>query len=79
MMNEINPLIWPSPNGIGQLDDQLYRQTIDVARGAGVIKADPAPEAVRKDLAQRALEGITEDTRATAFQKGTVQVTEGGN
>ena len=27
MMNEINPLIWPSPNGIGIMDPALWQQT----------------------------------------------------
>ena len=28
MMNEINPLIWPSPNGIGIMDPALWQQTV---------------------------------------------------
>ena len=31
MMNEINPLIWPSPNGIGIMDPPNGSQTIDIA------------------------------------------------
>jgi NitT/TauT family transport system substrate-binding protein len=78
MMNEVNPLIWPSPNGIGQLDDNLWKQTVDVAMGAGIIKAAPPAEAFRKDLALKALEGIQGDTKGTSFQKGTVTVTPKG-
>ncbi len=78
MMNEINPLIWPSPNGIGQLDENLWKQTVDVALGAGIIKAAPPAAAFRKDLAQKALEGITGDSKGTGFQKGTVTVTPKG-
>jgi NitT/TauT family transport system substrate-binding protein len=78
MMNEVNPLIWPSPNGIGTLDPAAYQQTLDVAKGGAVIKADPSPDAFRTDLAERAREGMTEDVNGTNFQKGTVEVTEGG-
>ncbi len=79
MMNEINALAWPSPNGIGQMDQAKWQQTVDVALGAGIIKAAPPAEAYRTDLATRSLEGITEDTKGADFQKGVVEVTEGGN
>ena len=78
MMNEINPLIWPSPNGIGQLDPTLWKQTVDVAIGAGVIKAAPPDAAFRTDLAKKALEGITDDIKGADFKKGTVTVTPKG-
>ena len=79
MMNEINPLIWPSPNGIGIMDPAEWQQTVDVALAAGIIKAAPPAEAFRTDLATAALAGITEDTKGADFAKGEVQVTEGGN
>ena len=79
MMNEINPLVWPSPNGIGSLDPAEWQQTVDVALEAGIIKAAPPAEAFRTDLATAALAGITDDTKGTDFAKGEVQVTEGGN
>jgi NitT/TauT family transport system substrate-binding protein len=79
MMNEINPLIWPSPNGIGVMDPAEWQQSVDVALEAGIIKAAPPAEAYRTDLAKAALAGITEDTKGTDFKKGEVQVTEGGN
>jgi NitT/TauT family transport system substrate-binding protein len=79
MMNEINALVWPSPNGIGIMDPALWQQTVDVSLEAGIIKAAPPAEAYRTDLAEAALAGITEDTKGTDFQKGVVEVTEGGN
>jgi NitT/TauT family transport system substrate-binding protein len=79
MMNEINALIWPSPNGIGMMDPALWQQTVDVSLEAGIIKAAPPADAYRTDLAEAALAGITEDTRGADFQKGVVEVTEGGN
>jgi len=80
MMNEINPLIWPSPNGIGMLDPASLQQTVDISTAAGIIKAAPAAEATRTDLAAAALAELTDvDTKGTAFTKGTVEVTPGGN
>jgi NitT/TauT family transport system substrate-binding protein len=79
MMNEINPLVWPSPNGIGVMDPAEWQQSVDVALEAGIIKAAPPAESYRTDLAKAALAGITEDSKGTDFKKGEVQVTEGGN
>ena len=80
MMNEVNPLVWPSPNGIGIMDPDLWQQTVDVSVEAGIIPEAPPAEAYRTDLAEQALEGLgDEDTTGESFQKGTVTVTEGGN
>jgi len=79
MMNEINPLVWPSPNGIGMMDPAEWQQSVDVALAAGIIKAAPPAEAYRTDLATAALSTITDDTKGADFKKGEVQVTEGGN
>jgi NitT/TauT family transport system substrate-binding protein len=79
VMNEINPLVWPSPNGIGMMDPAIYAQTVAVAKEAAVIKADPSADAYRTDLAEEALRGITEETKGASFLKKSVQVTEGGN
>ena len=79
MMNEINPLVWPSPNGIGMMDPGDWQQSVDVALAAGIIKAAPPAEAYRTDLATAALSAITDDTKGADFKKGEVQVTEGGN
>jgi NitT/TauT family transport system substrate-binding protein len=79
MMNEINPLIWPSPNGIGVMDPALWQQTVDVAMGAGIIKEAPPAEAYRTDLAKAALAELADqDTKGASFQKGSVTVTAGG-
>jgi len=78
MMNEINPLIWPSPDGIGAVDVDIWNQTVDVAVQAGIIPGDPDADAYRTDLADAARQGITEDIIGANFQKGTVEVTPGG-
>ncbi len=79
MMNEINPLIWPSPLGIGVMDPVFWGQTVRVAKQAGIIQSDPTIDAYTTDLAEEALEGITEDTIGEGFEKATVEVTPGGN
>ena len=78
-LNEINALIWPSPNGIGMLDDAAYKSTVDIAKTYGVLKADPDAGATRTDLAKKALEGLQGDTKGAAFKKVTVELKEGGN
>jgi NitT/TauT family transport system substrate-binding protein len=78
-MNEVNPLIWPSPGNIGITDKALWDQTIAVMTGAKIIAAAPAEGAYRNDLAEKALVGITGDTKGASYVKGTVTVTEGGN
>ncbi|HEY7701238.1 MAG TPA: ABC transporter substrate-binding protein [Candidatus Limnocylindrales bacterium] len=80
MMNEINPLIWPSPNGIGIMDPAQWQQTVDVSLDAGIIKAAPPADAYRTDLAEAALAELADaDTKGESFTKGTVEVTPGGN
>jgi NitT/TauT family transport system substrate-binding protein len=80
MMNEINPLIWPSPGGIGMMDPGLWQQTADISVQAGIIKAAPPADAYRTDLTEAALAGLADaDTKGASFVKGTVEVTPGGN
>jgi NitT/TauT family transport system substrate-binding protein len=81
-MNEINALIWPSPNGIGIMDKALYDQTIQIATTYKVLKAAPAEGSTyRTDLAQKALDGLgtSIDTKGASYQKSTVTLNEGGN
>jgi NitT/TauT family transport system substrate-binding protein len=80
MMNEINPLVWPSPNGIGMMDPTLWQQTVDVSTDAAIITAAPPADAYRTDLAEAALAELADaDTKGESFVKGTVEVTPGGN
>jgi NitT/TauT family transport system substrate-binding protein len=78
MMNEINPLIWPSPNGIGQMPTDIYQKTVDIALDAGILAGAPGADAYRTDLAERARQGVTGDLNGNGFVKGTVTVTPGG-
>ena len=79
MMNEINALVWPSPDGVGMMDPVFWGQTVRIAKGAGIIKADPSIDAYTTDIVEEALTGITDDTKGESFAKGTVEVTPGGN
>ena len=79
MMNEINALVWPSLDGVGMMDPVFWGQTVRIAKGAKIIKADPALDAYTTDIAEEALKGITDDAKGESFKKGTVEVTAGGN
>ncbi|MEO6350258.1 MAG: ABC transporter substrate-binding protein [Candidatus Limnocylindrales bacterium] len=78
MMNEINPLIWPSPAGVGAMPEATWTQTVDVAVEAGIIPGPPDEGAYRTDLALLARGPIVGDAFGNTFTKGTVEVTPGG-
>ncbi len=60
-INEVNNLIWPSPAGVGVLDDDLYQQTVDVAVEFEILSEEPAEEATRSDLINEAIDQLRED------------------
>ncbi len=77
-LNEINKLIWPSPAGIGVMDQALWDQTVAVSVESGVIPEAPSDGAFRSDLAQAALEMLDGDTTGADYQPITVELVEGG-
>jgi NitT/TauT family transport system substrate-binding protein len=77
-MNEINALVWPSPNGIGLMDQAAYDRTIDVALEGKVLTKEPT-NGFRNDLAEKALANLGGDTKGAGYVKPAVTVTEGGN
>ena len=77
-LNEVNKLIWPSPAGIGMMDQDLYDQTIRVALEGKVLTAEPDAGALRTDLAAAALEGIEGDTTGASYAPITVELNAGG-
>lgn len=80
-LNEINDLIWPSPNGIGIMDQAKWNQTVDVSKVAEFISGDPDADAFRTDIAQRALDELRdedEDVVGAGFTKRTVELQPGG-
>ena len=80
MMNEINDLIWPSPDGAGAMDQDFWEQTVNVAIEAGVIEAEPDEAYIRTDLLEKAWALIGEDVDLVGadFQKDEITLTEGG-
>lgn len=80
-LNEINKLIWPSPNGIGIMNPDLWDQTVAVALDGGVITTEPAEGSYRTDLAQAALDSLSEDLDAIGdmWEPVTIALREGGN
>ena len=70
MMNEINPLIWPSAGGIGVLDPVTWGQTVQIAKQAGIIKTDPSTSAYDTTIVAEALAGITDDAKGDELHQG---------
>lgn len=81
-LNEINKLIWPSPDGIGVMSKPLWDQTVQVATSQKVINAAPDATAYRDDLAKKAVDELKSagvDVAGATYAPKTVTVTEGGN
>ncbi len=77
-LNEINKLIWPSPAGIGVMDQALWDQTVQVSVDGGVIPEAPSDGAHRTDLAKAALELVEGDTMGDSYTPIEVELVEGG-
>ena len=78
-LNEINGLIWPSPNGIGMMDKAAFDRTAQVALDGAIIKALPDSTAWRNDLTEKALAALDGDKNGNSWKPKTVTLTEGGN
>ena len=83
--NEVNKLIWPSPNGIGIIDKAAWAQTVDVAlnaknlEGSTVITTQPDSAAYTNDYIQKALAELGDlDTKGASFKPIDVTLLEGG-
>jgi NitT/TauT family transport system substrate-binding protein len=80
-LNEINKLIWPSPNGLGIMDPALFKQTAEISQQFEVIKAAPKDGVYRTDLAQKALDVLKAsgaDVTGANYKPQTVEITKGG-
>ena len=77
MLNEINGLIWPSPAGIGMMDQAAYDRTVQIALDGKILTKQPT-DGFRNDLAEKALKDLGGDTKGESWQKATVTLTEGG-
>ena len=80
-LNEINKLIWPSPNGIGIMDEEQWAQTVAVALTGEVISEAPAIGAYRTDLAQAAVDSLVGegyDVTGNTWEPAEVELRPGG-
>jgi NitT/TauT family transport system substrate-binding protein len=81
-LNEINGLIWPSPNGIGVMDQGLWDQTVEVATSQGILESAPDSGAFRTDLAEAAVKSLEDegvDVTGADWSRRTITLNEGGN
>jgi NitT/TauT family transport system substrate-binding protein len=83
--NEINKLIWPSPNGIGMVDKAAWDQTVKISQetknadGDTVLKGAPEGLAYTNDYAEKALAELgDEDTKGADFKPTEVTLKKGG-
>ena len=78
-LNEVNGIIWPSPNGIGITDSAAFDRTIEVALAGKILTKPVEGTAWRNDLAEKALAELGDlDTKGASWTKATVTLTEGG-
>ncbi len=80
-LNEINGLIWPSPDGIGVMDQALWDQTVEVATSQGILQNEPDDGAFRTDLAEAAVAALEDDgldVNGNDWQRQEVELREGG-
>ncbi|GAA2576493.1 ABC transporter substrate-binding protein [Dactylosporangium fulvum] len=81
MLNEVNRLVWPSPKGVGLMDQAAWDQTIEIAVNAGVLKKKPDSAAFRTDLSERAQKELKDagmDVLGSSYKPESVTITEGG-
>ena len=80
-MNEINGLIWPSPDGVGRMDANLWNQTINVATSESILTSAPDAGAYTTeyvDAALASLNGRGMDTTGQNWQRVEVTLNLGG-
>ena len=78
MMNEINALVWPSPDGVGALPQETWDRTVQIMLDSGIIANDPGEGVFRTDLSDTARSLLEGDVTGAGYEKGVVEVTPGG-
>jgi NitT/TauT family transport system substrate-binding protein len=78
MMNEINKLVWPAPDGIGALDEEVLAQTLETAIAAGILTAEPEDAAYNSAIREAAWEGLDGDVTGEDWEAPTVEITPRG-
>lgn len=88
MVNETNKLIWPSPEGIGMIDEAAWDATVKGAlsavneTGASPITEEPPASAWTNDWITQALDELKADgvdVTGDSFEPVEVTLNEGGN
>ena len=86
-MNEVNKLIWPSPAGVGTMDESLWAQTVSIsletpnAEGATVLTAEPDADAWSAEINAEAIALLEEmglDVFGEDFEPIEVTLNENG-
>jgi NitT/TauT family transport system substrate-binding protein len=86
--NEVNKLIWPSPQGIGMVNKAAWDRTVDIAEhtknadGDTVLTGAPQGEAYTNEFTQKALANLNKmglDTTGKTFKPITVKLNPGGS
>jgi NitT/TauT family transport system substrate-binding protein len=86
-MNEVNKLIWPSPDGIGYVDQEAWDRTVEISLntpnldGETVLTEEPTDGAFTNDIVEEAwalLEGSGVDLFGEDFEPIEVTLNEGG-
>jgi NitT/TauT family transport system substrate-binding protein len=86
-MNEINKLIWPSPNGAGMVDQKAWDQTVQISQqtknqdGKTVLTKAPDATSFTNDYVTKALDQLKKagvDVNGNGFKPITVTLQEGG-
>ena len=80
-LNEINALIWPSPQGVGVMDKDLWDQTVEVATNEGILASAPDDDAYRPEIAWEAVTNLRNagvDVIGNNWQRVPVTLLEGG-
>lgn len=87
MTNEVNKLIWPSTNGVGMINEDAWKQTVDIAlgtkneQGKTIITKEPPSTAYSNEYVKKALEELKADgvdVMGSGFTPETVTLKEGG-
>ena len=87
-INEVNKLIWPSPNGIGMVDQAAWDRTVQIASqtknkdGQTVLSGPPSGQAFTNTYTQQALDKLKAmgaDTTGSGFKPITVTLNPGGS
>jgi NitT/TauT family transport system substrate-binding protein len=78
-LNEVNRLIWPSPQGIGMMNDQRWVETAEISHRYGVTKTLADRSAYTNELVQKALESLKDvDTRGLGWKPKVVTLQAAG-